>query len=211
MVSTSTISATDNLNLVDGTAVKYSMVVARDSHSSPTAIFGKEATPKTYLATTQVQGKASLIATKSDDRCGSTVVEFRHSEIDQSKNIDMAALCLLDKVFPLTGTAQGPSMAATVSSVGEEDTPSAVGEITVNIVAHLGKKGAVATNTAATHEHTAETAQGNKFAATNGQKLGVAGAKRKEATVAATTTATMKVEFTTANETIAAVTKGKNT
>ncbi|KAL3501951.1 hypothetical protein ACH5RR_036400 [Cinchona calisaya] len=136
MVSSSTISAIYNLNLADGTAAKYSMVAARDSQSPPTAILGEEATQKTHLATNQVQRKTSLIASKSDERCGSTAVEFRHSEIDQSKNIDVATLCPLDNVFLLIGAAQDLSTAATVLSVGEKDTPSVAGEMTVNVVGH---------------------------------------------------------------------------
>ncbi|KAL3532777.1 hypothetical protein ACH5RR_006298 [Cinchona calisaya] len=155
MVSSSTISAIYNLNLADGTAAKYSM------------------------------RKTSLIASKSDERCGSTAVEFRHSEIDQSKNIDVATLCPLDNVFLLIGAAQDLSMAAPILSVGEKDTPSVAGEITVNVVAHQGKKGVATTNAAAIHKHAAEIPQGNKFATANGQKLRAARVKRKEAAVAA--------------------------
>ncbi|KAL3513464.1 hypothetical protein ACH5RR_026181 [Cinchona calisaya] len=109
MVSSSTISATYNLNLADGASTKYSMVAARNSQSPSTAILAEEATHKTHLETNQIQRKTSLIASKSDERCGSTVVEFHHSEIDQSNNIDVGALCPFDNVFPLTGAAQDTS------------------------------------------------------------------------------------------------------
>ncbi|KAL3514083.1 hypothetical protein ACH5RR_026800 [Cinchona calisaya] len=172
------------------------MVATRDSQSPPTTILGEEATQKTHLATNQVQRKTLLIASNSDERCISMAVEFRHSQIDQSKNIDVAALCPLDNVLLLIGAVQDPSMAATVLSIGKKDTPSAAGEIMVNVATHQGKK--------AIHEHAAEIPQGNKFAAANGQKLGLAGAKSMEAAVAAITNTTRKVEFTAANENIAA-------
>ncbi|KAL3522392.1 hypothetical protein ACH5RR_015226 [Cinchona calisaya] len=99
----------------------------------------------------------------------------------------------------MRGAAQNPSMAATVLSVRKKDTPSASGEIIVNVAAHQGKKSAATTNAAAIHEHAAEIPQGNKFAIANGQKFGVVGAKREEAPVAAVTNTTRKVEFTVAN------------